>query len=139
MTSDITSETDQLIASKYQTTEINELFQQFNSNPQGLSNPYARSVRKLRGHNKIKLIGEWDCPPWLCCLLGLKQKSKVSKLLDDCIPLGAKVLRDGKYILLDSESVVVGDIVKVSSGQSVPADIRVFEVSHYYIYLSIHS
>ena len=128
MTSDITLETDQLLSNKYQTTEVNELFQQFSSSQHGLSNVFARSVRKLRGYNKIKLPGE--CPPWLCCLLGLKQQSKVAKILNDCIPQGSKVLRDGKYILLDTESIVVGDIVKVSRGQSAPADIRVLEVSN---------
>jgi len=126
---EITLESDQLLSNKYQTLSIDELLQQFKSSQQnGLSNIYARSVRKIHGPNKIKLTGECDCPPWLCCLLGLKQKSKASKLLDDCTPQGAKVLRDGKYKWLDSESVVVGDIVKVSSGEYVPADIRVLDV-----------
>lgn len=123
-------ETDSLISSskKYETMEIHEIFQQTNSSSKGLTNIYARSIRKLHGLNKIKVAE--DCPPWLCCLLGLKQQSKTAKLLEKCIPQSASVLRDGKYLLLDVESVVVGDIVRLSAGQSIPADIRIFEVSH---------
>lgn len=127
MASESSIETENLISNKFQVIEMNALFQQLNSSRHGLTNIYARSVRKLRGPNKIKMAGE--CPPWLCCLLGLKRQSKTAKLLEDCVPISARVLRDGKYILLDSESIVVGDIVKISAGQSVAADIRVFEVN----------
>ena len=39
----------------------------------------------------------------------------------------AKVLRDGKMISVRSEDLVVGDVVVLEAGDSVPADCRLFE------------
>jgi magnesium-transporting ATPase (P-type) len=86
------------------------------------------AVRAKYGSNKIVIPGE--CPAWLCCLLSLKRNNPRTQLsLEDCIPEHAKVLRNGKFILMDSRSIVIGDIVKISKGDSVPADLRIFEVT----------
>ena len=37
-------------------------------------------------------------------------------------------LRDGEWKTIDAKDLVPGDIVKVSGGESVPADLRVAEI-----------
>ena len=39
----------------------------------------------------------------------------------------AKVVRDGKLIVIDSEEVVVGDIVEIEEGDRIPADCRILQ------------
>ena len=46
------------------------------------------------------------------------------------MPSKACVLRMGKWKDVDSSELVVGDVVKLSSGEKIPADLRIFE---YYI------
>ncbi len=55
------------------------------------------------------------------CLESLKQYDR-SKVL---------VLRDGKQILLDSIELVVGDIVYLTAGNVVPADVRLIDTNNF--------
>ena len=62
-------------------------------------------------------------------LLGAYQEQKAEKSLDSLKRLTtktAKVLRNGKYVEVDSKTLVVGDIVKLDEGDLVPCDMRVF-------------
>lgn len=45
------------------------------------------------------------------------------------IPKKAKVLRSGQWELIQSENLVVGDVVAIEKGDSVPADIRIIKSS----------
>lgn len=55
--------------------------------------------------------------------------SKIMRSIQGLVAQKALVLRDGKEELIDSHNLVVGDIVLLSIGQRVPADIRLIEVS----------
>lgn len=46
------------------------------------------------------------------------------------IPPSATVIRDGEQSEVPAEDLTVGDIVKVKTGQKVPADIRLLEVAN---------
>lgn len=62
--------------------------------------------------------------------VGFFQEYKASSLLGGLETLlvpQAKVLRSGKLTQIDSAELVVGDVVYVESGDSVPADLRVLE------------
>lgn len=55
------------------------------------------------------------------------QEGKVSRafeLLRDANPLHARVMRDGVFVELPSESLVPGDIIYLNAGSKVPADTR---------------
>ena len=41
----------------------------------------------------------------------------------------ATVLRDGKQLIISARDLVVGDVVLLSMGDRVPADLRLVEVS----------
>ena len=63
-------------------------------------------------------------------LLGVFQESKAEKAIEALQQMSAatsKVLRDGKVIHTPSENLVVGDIVLLEAGDSVPADARLIE------------
>lgn len=54
---------------------------------------------------------------------------KNSKKLEEMIRINSKVLRDRNANLIDSENIVVGDIVLLESGDKIPADLRLIEAS----------
>lgn len=53
---------------------------------------------------------------------------KSAEKLQDMIKVSVKVVRDGEKFEIDSQDLVVGDIVMLDSGDKIPADIRLFEV-----------
>lgn len=59
--------------------------------------------------------------------IGLAQESKAEAALDALKKMNhpeAKVIRDGVLMKIDSADIVVGDLVVLEAGDSVPADIR---------------
>lgn len=63
-------------------------------------------------------------------IIGVLQESKAEKSLDALEKLSAphcKVIRDGEHKVIESRELVVGDIVEIETGDSVPADIRLTE------------
>ncbi len=64
----------------------------------------------------------------LNAVIGAYQEHKAeakASALEDLIKIKAKVKRDDKTIVLDSEELVPGDVVILESGNKVPADIRI--------------
>ena len=63
-------------------------------------------------------------------VLGVYQESKAEKAIEALQEIAAatsKVIRDGKLIEIRSEDLVIGDIVVLEAGDSVPADCRIIE------------
>ncbi len=63
-------------------------------------------------------------------ILGVFQESKAEKAIEALQEMSkaqSKVLRDGKQISIPSEDLVVGDIIILEAGDSVPADARIIE------------
>ena len=63
-------------------------------------------------------------------ILGVYQESKAEKAIEALQEMAAatsKVLRDGKIVSVKSEDLVVGDVVILEAGDSVPADGRIIE------------
>ena len=63
-------------------------------------------------------------------VLGILQESKAEKAIEALQEMSAatsKVLRDGKLTSVRSEELVVGDVVILEAGDSVPADGRIIE------------
>ncbi|KAF9419749.1 P-type ATPase, partial [Entomortierella beljakovae] len=76
----------------------------------------------------------------LNAIIGFTQEYKAGKALDALTKLSvpkAQVLRDGKTSVVNSEELVPGDIVILEEGESVPADLRMAEVSQLEIIESI--
>ncbi len=63
-------------------------------------------------------------------ILGVLQESKAEKAIEALQEMSkaqSKVIRDGKQILIPSEDLVIGDIIVLEAGDSVPADARIIE------------
>lgn len=63
----------------------------------------------------------------LNAVLGVYQEGKADQALAALKKMSApqaKVIRDGKLVMIDSEKIVVGDVVSLDAGDSVAADIR---------------
>ena len=63
-------------------------------------------------------------------ILGVFQESKAEKAIEALQEMSkaqSKVIRDGKQIFVSSEDLVVGDIIVLEAGDSVPADARIIE------------
>lgn len=69
----------------------------------------------------------------LVLVLGLftfYQEFSSGKVMDSfakLVPTFANVIRDGKVQNVEASQLVVGDIIEVKFGDSIPADIRVLE------------
>ena len=66
----------------------------------------------------------------LNAVLGVFQESKAEKAIEALKEMTAatsKVIRDGKLATIKSSDVVVGDIIVLEAGDSVPADARIIE------------
>ena len=63
-------------------------------------------------------------------VLGVYQESKAEAAIEALQQMSAaksKVIRDGKMQIVKSEDLVVGDVIVLEAGDSVPADARIFE------------
>ncbi len=63
-------------------------------------------------------------------IMGVMQESKAEKALDALKNLSAphaRVIRDGKEMIVDASALVVGDIIKLEAGDFVPADARLLK------------
>ncbi len=63
-------------------------------------------------------------------IIGVFQEAKAEKSLEALERMSApqcKVLRDGKVQIIASRELVVGDVVEIETGDSVPADLRLTE------------
>lgn len=66
-------------------------------------------------------------------IMGLVQEAKAEKSLEALKKMSsptAKVKRDGKIVTVQSEEVVVGDIIMLEAGNYVPADCRLIKTSN---------
>ncbi|MHB8138538.1 MAG: cation-transporting P-type ATPase [Smithellaceae bacterium] len=63
-------------------------------------------------------------------LIGFVQESKAERAIESLkqmMSTQANVLRDGKWLSIDSVNLVVGDVVQLQSGDKVPADVRLLK------------
>ena len=68
----------------------------------------------------------------LNAVLGVYQEGKADQALAALKKMSSpqtKVIRDGKLVMVDSENVVVGDVISIDAGDSISADMRLIESS----------
>lgn len=61
-------------------------------------------------------------------IIGFTQEYKAERIMESLVNLivpEAKVMRDGKLEIIASTEIVVGDVVYIEEGDSVPADLRI--------------
>ncbi|MBP3387263.1 MAG: cation-translocating P-type ATPase, partial [Clostridia bacterium] len=68
----------------------------------------------------------------LNAVMGVFQENKAEKALDALKGLSAphaRVIRDGREMVIDAKELVVGDIIKLEAGDFIPADARLIQSS----------
>ena len=93
----------------------------------GLEREHASQIYAATGRNKI--TSPQRCPGWLCCLLPCLNGTPKMKAYFSSQSESTSVVRSGKRFLIDSEGLVVGDVIQLFSGDCVPADCRIIEVT----------
>lgn len=59
----------------------------------------------------------------------VRKSSKVMNSFGTLVAAETVVLRDGNALTVNSEELVIGDLVRIKGGDKVPADIRLFSCS----------
>lgn len=67
------------------------------------------------------------------------KSEKTAKLLEKYSSYSVLVIRDGKEMVVDHESIVPGDIIEVKAGSIIPADIKIFESNDLFLNESVIS
>ncbi|ANI38246.1 cation-translocating P-type ATPase [Mycolicibacterium vaccae] len=66
-------------------------------------------------------------------VVGYLQEGKAEQALDSIramLSVSARVRRDGRWVDVDAETLVPGDVVRIGSGDRIPADLRLLEVNN---------
>eukprot|EP01136_Pigoraptor_vietnamica_P008329 Opistho-1_new@43511 len=58
-----------------------------------------------------------------------RKSSAVMKGFENLLPQKCKVIRDGREQIIESETLVLGDVIVLAAGDKVPADVRLLEVN----------
>ena len=99
---------------------------------QGLPIQVARKAYDQQGNNEV--CSPQSCPPLLCCLLPCLNNTPTMKAYNNNLPDTATVTRfyaqqgGAKRFVMDSMSLVVGDLLTVYEGDLVPADCRIVHI-----------
>ncbi|XP_069677682.1 sodium/potassium-transporting ATPase subunit alpha-like [Periplaneta americana] len=70
------------------------------------------------------------CVIIITAVFSFLQERKTSKIMEafkNLVPLGTTVIREGKPTVIPAENVVLGDLVVLSVGSRIPADVRIIE------------
>jgi hypothetical protein len=105
---------------------LSEVMEEFKTSPNGLAKLDVSKKRAEFGPNDIP--PPLSCPAWLCCILPCLRQLGPMEQYNNAIPDFAHILRDGRWLKMDSHSIVPGDIIKHTEGDRIAADIRITEV-----------
>jgi magnesium-transporting ATPase (P-type) len=103
----------ELIAALHE-AKLDEIYLYFESSRWGLTSEEARRSRQTNGLNNIP--APIAAPAWLCCLLPCLLKTKSMEQYHECVPEFAFVMRNKRWVKMDSASIVPGDLIRVEAG-----------------------
>lgn len=69
-----------------------------------------------------------NCPQWACIILPCLNHLPSMKLFKLIRPTEAEVRKDSKWVIYDAISITKGDIIRISDGDIVPADVVVLSL-----------
>lgn len=118
---------DFFVGSDFHRIKISDLLVSLGTSLEGLTTAEVATKRESVGLNYV--TPPINLPPMLCCILPCVSASTSMQKYHECIADNALVKRNGKWIRIDGISLVPGDIVRLSAGDRVPADMRIFKVS----------
>ena len=93
---------------------LEEIYVYFESTKWGLTSDEAKRSRALHGLNNIP--PPISAPAWLCCLLPCLLKTKSMEQYHECVPEYSSVMRNKRWVKMDTASIVPGDLIRVETG-----------------------
>ena len=69
-----------------------------------------------------------NCPQWACIILPCLNHLPSMKLFKAIRPTEAEVRKESKWVIYDAVSITRGDIIRISDGDTVPADVVVLSI-----------
>lgn len=117
---------DYLLNNDIHSIDLEEFWNKIDSSIDGLTTDKARSKRNIHGLNYID--PPISLPNIFCCLNPCLSQFQVIQQYNECIAENALVKRNSKWIHIDSISLVPGDIIRITVGEVLPADIRIIKV-----------
>ena len=93
---------------------LDELYNHFGSTRWGFTTEEAKRSRRTHGLNNTP--APLAAPAWLCCLLPCLMKTKSMEQYHECVPEYAYVMRNKRWVKMDSASIVPGDLIRVEAG-----------------------
>ena len=103
----------ELTAALHEAT-LEEIYAHFESSKWGLTSDEARRARASNGLNNIP--APLAAPAWLCCLIPCLLKTKSMEQYHECVPEYTFVMRNRRWVKMDSASIVPGDVIRVEAG-----------------------
>lgn len=98
----------------------------YDASLKGLTREQAHERRNGRMNKISEPLG---FSRYFCCLLSCFGISNQLDMLRIIVPTATQAKRNGRMIQIDPVSLVVGDIVQMSTGDFVPADLRIIDAS----------
>lgn len=108
------SESENLLSSGLHFRTLSEIYAEFGSTKNGLTSDEAKKARSMYGLNNVS--SPITAPAWLCCLLPCLLRTKAMEQFHECVPEYAFVMRNRRWLKMDSASIVPGDIIRIESG-----------------------
>lgn len=104
--------------SSLHTIPLNNLYTDLRSGKEGLDTDDAKAARTKHGLNTIP--PPLSAPAWLCCLLPCLLHTKAMRDFNEAVPEYAHVMRNKRWLKMDSASLVPGDVIKVCTPHEGP-------------------
>lgn len=111
--------------SEYHRMKISDLLSTLGTSLEGLTTAEVANKREKVGLNYV--TPPINLHPLFCCIVPCISASTSMQKYHECIADNSLAKRNGQWIRLDSISLVPGDIVRLSVGDRVPADMRIFK------------
>lgn len=106
---------------------IVDLLLKIDSTTDGLNAKQLKAKKDARKQDETATIPQpTEMPEWMCCMLPCINSKYEMKEYQRCIPQHAMVKRAGReWMNMEVSGLLVGDLIKVNDGYSVPADVRI--------------
>lgn len=109
--------------------DISQLFAKLSTSAGGLTSEVVK-VKKAAGKDNA-IPPPIKFPFWLCCIAPCLTNTAEMDLYRKIVPTEGMIKRANRdWVNMDSIGIQVGDILRVSAGQRVAADIRIFEAKN---------
>lgn len=110
----------------YSKMSMVELLLHTESTTDGLTELQLKAKQEERGQESATIPKPTELPEWMCCMVHCFDQTHDMMEYERCVSQHCVVKRSGReWMNMDVSGLLVGDLIKVNDGYSVPADVRI--------------